>query len=106
MPVAQVLKVFLPRRQMTAERRYSQTEYHRKSGYDQIVGDVSVSACLRCIFLNCHCESVSRNCQIYLYCSNGYGRSGLSNTAIEGKLSVGATTRNWKTVNALLAMTK
>ena len=44
--------------------------------------------------------------QIYLYCPNGYGRTKLSNTAIERKLSVGATTRNWKTVNTLLAMTK
>ena len=44
--------------------------------------------------------------QIYLYCPNGYGRTRLSNTAIEKKLSVGATTRNWKTVNTLLAMTQ
>src|SRR5882672_11284175 len=44
--------------------------------------------------------------QIYLYCPNGYGRTKLSNTAIERKLSVGATTRNWRTVNTLLAMTK
>ena len=44
--------------------------------------------------------------QIYLYCPNGYGRTKLSNTAIEKKLSVGATTRNWRTVNTLLAMTK
>jgi len=43
--------------------------------------------------------------EIYLYCPNGYGRTRLSNTAIEKKLSVGATTRNWKTVNTLLAMT-
>jgi len=42
--------------------------------------------------------------EIYLYCPNGYGNTKLSNTAIEKKLSVGATTRNWKTVNALLAM--
>ena len=44
--------------------------------------------------------------QVYLYCPNGYGRTKLSNTAIEKKLSVGATTRNWKTVNTLLAMTQ
>jgi len=44
--------------------------------------------------------------QIYLYCPNGYGQTKLSNTAIEKKLSVGATTRNWKTVNTLLAMTQ
>ena len=42
--------------------------------------------------------------EIYLYCPNGYGRSKLSNTAIEQKLGLGATTRNWKSVNALLAM--
>ncbi len=44
--------------------------------------------------------------EIYLYCPNGYGNTKLSNTTIEKKLSVGATTRNWKTVNALLAMAK
>ena len=44
--------------------------------------------------------------EIYLYCPNGYGRTRLSNTAIEKKLSLGATTRNWKTVNTLLAMTR
>ena len=42
--------------------------------------------------------------QIYLYCPNGYGQTKLSNNAIEKKLSVVATTRNWRTVNALLAM--
>ena len=42
--------------------------------------------------------------EIYLYCPNGYGRSKLSNNAIEKKLGVEATTRNWKTVNALLAL--
>ena len=43
--------------------------------------------------------------EIYLYCPDGYGRTKLSNTALERVLSVGATTRNWKTVNNLLAMT-
>jgi uncharacterized protein (DUF1697 family) len=42
---------------------------------------------------------------IYLYCPLGYGNTKLSNTAIEKKLSVGATTRNWNTVKTLLAMT-
>jgi uncharacterized protein (DUF1697 family) len=42
--------------------------------------------------------------EIYLYCPNGYGQTKLSNTAIERKLSVGATTRNWTTANTLLAM--
>src|SRR5262249_46834974 len=42
--------------------------------------------------------------EVYLYCPNGYGRTKLSNTAIEKKLGVEATTRNWKSVNALLAL--
>ena len=42
--------------------------------------------------------------EVYLYCPNGYGKSKLSNTAVERKLGVIATTRNWKTVNALLAL--
>jgi hypothetical protein len=37
--------------------------------------------------------------EIYLYCPGGYGNTKLSNTALEKALSVGATTRNWKTVN-------
>jgi len=40
--------------------------------------------------------------EIYLYCPNGYGRTKISNTAIEKKLEVEATTRSWKSVNALL----
>jgi uncharacterized protein (DUF1697 family) len=43
--------------------------------------------------------------EIYLYCPDGYGRTKLSNTAIEKRLSVGATTRNWKTVSALAKIT-
>lgn len=35
---------------------------------------------------------------LYLYCPNGYGKTKLSNTFIEKKLGVSATTRNWKTV--------
>ena len=42
--------------------------------------------------------------EIYLYCPNGYGRTKLSNNAIEKKLCVEATTRNWKSVKALLAL--
>ena len=42
--------------------------------------------------------------EIYLYCPLGYGNSKISNNAIEKKLSIGATTRNWKTTNTLLAM--
>lgn len=39
--------------------------------------------------------------EVYLYCPNGYGKSKLSNTFLETKLGVAATTRNWKSVNAL-----
>jgi uncharacterized protein (DUF1697 family) len=46
------------------------------------------------------------NREIYLYCPDGYGKTKLSNTAIEKKLSVVATTRNWRTVNALLEMAR
>jgi uncharacterized protein (DUF1697 family) len=42
--------------------------------------------------------------EVYLYCPHGYGQTKLSNSAIERKLSVRATTRNWKTTNTLLAM--
>jgi uncharacterized protein (DUF1697 family) len=39
--------------------------------------------------------------EVYLYCPNGYGRTKLSNNALERVLSVKATTRNWNTVNKL-----
>jgi uncharacterized protein (DUF1697 family) len=39
---------------------------------------------------------------VYLYCPNGYGKTKLNNTFLEKKLSVDATTRNWKTTNELL----
>jgi uncharacterized protein (DUF1697 family) len=42
--------------------------------------------------------------EIYLHCPLNYGKTKLSNTAIEKALGVGATTRNWNTVTALLAM--
>lgn len=38
---------------------------------------------------------------VYLYCPGGYGKTRLSNTFLEKQLGVRATTRNWKTVNAL-----
>jgi uncharacterized protein (DUF1697 family) len=41
---------------------------------------------------------------IYLHCPNGYGRTKLSNTAIEKALGVRATTRNWNSVNKLCDM--
>ncbi len=39
---------------------------------------------------------------LYLYCKNGAGKTKLTNRAIENKLSVTATTRNWQTTNKLL----
>jgi uncharacterized protein (DUF1697 family) len=39
---------------------------------------------------------------IYLYCPNGYSNSKLTNSFIESKLKVTATTRNWKTTNELV----
>ena len=44
------------------------------------------------------------NREIYLYCPDGYGKSKLTNNIIEKKFSLVATTRNWRTVNALLEM--
>jgi len=41
---------------------------------------------------------VHKGNEIYLHCPNGYGKSKLSNTFIENKLKVDATTRNWKSV--------
>jgi uncharacterized protein (DUF1697 family) len=40
----------------------------------------------------------------FLYCPNGYSNSKLSNTFIESKLKVDATTRNWKTVKEIVKM--
>lgn len=40
--------------------------------------------------------------EVYLFCPGGYGNTKLSNNFFESKLKVGATTRNWKTVNELL----
>ena len=41
---------------------------------------------------------------IYLYCPAGYGNTKLTNTFFENKLSVTATTRNWKTANELMKL--
>lgn len=41
---------------------------------------------------------------IYLHCPDGYGKSKLSNNQIERILGVGATTRNWNTVQELYRM--
>ena len=45
-------------------------------------------------------------CEIYLYCPDGYGRTKLSNSAFEKRLSVGATTRNWRTTTVLCEMAR
>jgi len=44
--------------------------------------------------------------ELYLYCPDGYGKSKLSNTFIEKKLGVDATTRNWRTVCQLNELSK
>ena len=41
------------------------------------------------------------NMAVYLYCPNGYGKTKLTNSFLETKLQVSATTRNWKTANEL-----
>lgn len=43
---------------------------------------------------------------IYLFVPNGYGKAKLNNNFFEKKLNVYATTRNIKTVKAILALTK
>jgi uncharacterized protein (DUF1697 family) len=42
--------------------------------------------------------------EVYLHCPNGYGQSKLSNAYFERGLGVAATTRNWRTVNALVEL--
>ncbi len=44
--------------------------------------------------------------EIYLYCPDGYGRTKLSTSAFEKRLSVGATTRNWRTTTVLGEMAR
>lgn len=45
-----------------------------------------------------------RGREVYLFCPSGYGNTKLSNSFFERKLKVPATTRNWRTVNAMLSM--
>jgi uncharacterized protein (DUF1697 family) len=49
-----------------------------------------------------HC----RGREIYLHCPNGFAGTKLSINAFEKVLAVGATTRNWNTVNRLLEMAR
>lgn len=41
---------------------------------------------------------------LYLYCPGGYGKTKLNNTFFEKKLGMPATTRNWRSVRAILAL--
>lgn len=45
-----------------------------------------------------------RNGHIYLYCPNGYGHTKVTNNYFEKTFRILATTRNWKTVEALKAL--
>lgn len=46
------------------------------------------------------------NKEIYLHCPDGYGRTKFTNDFFERKMKLTATTRNWKTVNALRDMAR
>lgn len=47
-------------------------------------------------------KAIMKENAIYLYCPNGYSKCKITNTLIEKKLQLSATTRNWKTCLALL----
>lgn len=49
-------------------------------------------------------EFIMDGSYIYLFLPNGYGKARLNNNLFENKLKVFGTTRNWKTVNKLLAL--
>lgn len=51
-------------------------------------------------------EFVIDGTTIYLYCPDGYGMTKFSTTFFEKKLGVTATTRSWKTMEALKDLTK
>jgi len=42
--------------------------------------------------------------EVYLFCPGGYGKSKLSNSFMEKKLGVEATTRNWKSIHKLFEL--
>jgi uncharacterized protein (DUF1697 family) len=65
----------------------------------------SAAACLETLAATAERYHISGR-EIFLYCPNGYGNSKLANPFIERKLRLAATTRNWKTVNTLLAMSQ
>lgn len=43
---------------------------------------------------------------VYLYCPHGYGNTKLTNSLLENRLKVRATTRNWKTTCELLKLAR
>jgi uncharacterized protein (DUF1697 family) len=49
-----------------------------------------------------HCSAQA----VYLHCPNGYHATKLGNNVLAKMLKVGATTRNWKTVNKLWEMSR
>ena len=49
-------------------------------------------------------EFVIKGKEVYLYCPDGYGNTKLNNQFFESKLKVTTTTRNWKTVETLVAL--
>ena len=49
-------------------------------------------------------EAVLKRDAVYVYCPHGYGDTRLNNAFFERRLACAATTRNWRTVNALLEM--
>ena len=49
---------------------------------------------------------VVKNKNVFLFCPGKYHQTKLSNQFFEKKLKVGATTRNWKTVLKLMALSK
>jgi uncharacterized protein (DUF1697 family) len=51
-------------------------------------------------------EYVIHEKAVYVFCPNGYGNTKLSNNFFESKLKVMATTRNWKTTNKLIEISK
>jgi uncharacterized protein (DUF1697 family) len=42
--------------------------------------------------------------EVFVHCPNGYGKTKLNNAFFERKLGVAATTRNWRTVNAIVQL--
>jgi uncharacterized protein (DUF1697 family) len=49
-------------------------------------------------------ELVHRGREIYLRCPGGFGKTKLTNTLLEKKLGVAATSRNWRSVRKLCEM--